>query len=652
MASVLKKSYGNRDFNLGELRNFRLHIYPTLAAMNADVSSAQARVAYCIETDRTYFGKTGAWVGLANATGWQDTVANVVSLPLTEIDGAVRVVLSDGTGVGPTIWVYSTAFPGWRKQADPGIVLANGTIKFTGIPGVSSGAVVPLAPTDLVTKAYADAGGGALAAHVSDPAAHAAAINLSTSTHDANGTAHAARFAATVASATADLNAHKIDGAAHTAVISAAVAAAIAAHDANNSAHIAEITSLITAHNTNGAAHPSGIAGSAAGGGSSTSASGGADGVLSFSGQNVVEGVCVVNGGHGTPCTTRPREGVYRAATEVEEPCGLIWYSSTQVAYGSGSISFDAATPKISIPSTSGLYVGEVVTFPSSVSNAGVHFTIVSIINGTDISTSPAPVTETVTSVMTLFARDGIVVFNGRFVIDRPAALGATAIQAMTASVGGKGRIAFAALGPASRIRPRDTVVVTGSVANNGSYIVEVVEASNSVLLTTVLPANQPSVAGTATFSHAGQANNFSLFALSTDKAKTWYADDSAGLKYGTTQSAWELGQQISSAELIVAIKRAEGTNSTINSMTPLTRKITQTVFVNAASLFTVTLFVASPGDEIVFIHSAGSLVTNNCTITASGGQLIAPANSTTYVMDTDGQSVTLKFVNGFWRLL
>jgi hypothetical protein len=287
------------------------------------------------------------------------------------------------------------------------------------------------------------------------------------------------------------------------------------------------------------------------------------------------------------------------------------------------------------------------------VSNAGVHFTIVSIINGTDISTSPAPVTETVTSAMTLFARDGIVVFNGRFVIDRPAAFGATAIQAMTASVGGKGRIAFAALGPASRIRPRDTVVVAGSIANNGSYIVEVVEASNSVLLTTVLPANQASVAGTATFSHAGQANSFSLFALSTEKAKIWYADDSAGLKYGTTQSAWELGQQISSSEFIVGISRAAGSNFPISTTAPLTRKIKQTVLVDVSSgAITLTLFVASEGDEIVFIHGLGSLVTNNCTISTSGGQQIAPALSTSYIMDTNGQSVTLKFISNFWRLL
>lgn len=653
MASVLKKSYGNRDFNLGELRNFRLHIYPTLAAMNADVSSAQARVAYCIETDRTYFGKTGAWVGLANATGWQDSVANVASLPATEINGAVRVVLSDGTGVGPTLWIYSTVLAGWRKQTDPGIILANGSIKFTSIPGVSSGAVVPVAPTDLVTKAYADAGGGALAAHVADPVAHAAEINLSIATHNTSGTAHTAQFAATVASATADLNAHKVDGVAHAAVITSAVASAIATHDANSSSHLIEINNLIAAHNTDITAHATGIAGSAAGGASSASASSGADGAASLSGQNVVEGVCVINGSHGTPCTARPFEAIYRIATEVEEPCGLIWRSSTQSSFGSASVIFDAATPKITIASTVGVVAGQVVTFPSSVSNANKYFTVTTIISGTDIEVTPAPVNETITTAMTAFARNGIVVFSGRFAIDLTTALGSLLIQSMTANVGGKGRIAFTSFAGVSRIRPGDSVIITGSVANDGTYVVSVVEATNSVLLTTVLPANQGSAVGSAAFGHTGQTNNFATFALNTDPVTTWYTTDSDPLKYSTLVSAWELGQQISSAEFILGIKRAGGSNVHINTATTLARKNKQNVFVAlVSSAYTITLFTALEGDEVVFAHAGGSLATYNCTIATNGVQLIAPSGSMSYVMDTNGQSVTLKFLSGSWRLL
>jgi hypothetical protein len=652
MSSVLKKSYGNRDFNLGELRNFRLHVYATLAAMNADVSSAQARVAYCIETDRTYFGKTGAWVGLANATGWQDTVANTAALPVTEIDGAVRVVLNDGTSVGPTIWVYSTSFGGWHKQADPRVVLANGTVKFSAIPGVASGAVVPVAPTDLVTKAYADAGGSGLATHIADPAAHATAINSSVAAHDGSGAAHSALFAATAAAATSALNTHKSDSAAHSAAIASAVAAGIATHDANSIAHLTEINSLIAAHNTDVSAHATGIAGAAAGGSSSATTSGGADGALSLSGQNVVEGVCVVGGGHGTPCTTRPFESVYRIATEVEEPCGLVWRSSTPTAFGSGSVVFNNATPKITVPTASGLLVGQIVTFVSSVLNAGKYFTITSIISGTDIGVSPAPVNETVATAMTAFACDGVVVFNGRFAIDLSVALGSLSIQSMTASVSGKGRITFTSLSAIARIRPGDSVVITGSIANNGTYTVSVVEATNSVLLTTVLPANQGSAAGSAAFSHTGQTNNFSAFTLSTETAKTWYTDDVDPLKYSSSVGSWELGQQVNSFEFIVGIKPAGGSKSTVNNTASLIRKNKQYVFVDAGASFTVTLFSGFEGDEVIFIHSAGSLVTNNCTISTTGGQQIAPAASSSYIMDTNGQSVTLKFISNFWRLL
>lgn len=653
MSSVLKKSYGNRDFNLGELRNFRLHIYATLAAMNADVSSAQARVAYCIESDRTYFGKVGAWVGLANATGWQDTVANTASLPVTEIDGAVRVVLNDGTGVGPTLWLYSTSFGGWHKQADPRIVLADGTVKFTTIPGVASGAIVPVAPTDLVTKAYADSGGSALTTHITDPAAHTAAINSSVAAHNVSGAAHSTLFTAAAASATADLNAHKADGVAHAAVISSAVASSISTHNADSNSHLTEINSLIAAHNSDVSAHATGIAGSAAGGSSSSSATGGADGALSLSGQNVVEGVCVVGGGHGTPCTTRPFENVYRIATEVEEPCGLMWRSSTPTAFGSGSVVFDNATPKITVPSTTGLVIGQVVTFASSVTNAGSYFTITSILSGVDVGISPAPVNETVTTAMTAFAQDGVVVFRGRFAIDLSAALGSLSIQSMTANVSGKGRITFTSLAAISRTRPGDSVVITGSVANNGTYVVAVVEATNSVLLTTVLPTNQGSAVGSAAFSHTGQTNSFNTFVSSTEMAKTFYTADSASLKYSTTISAWEIGQQISSSEFVIGIQRAAGYFSILSVNTTLTRKVRQTVLVDTSSFaLIITLFVAAENDEIVFIDGNNTLATQNCTIQTSGGQVIAPANSSSYVMDTNGQSVTLKFINGFWRLL
>jgi len=657
MTSVLGKSYGNKDFTLAELRNFRLHIYATLAAMNADVSTAQARAAYCIETDRTYFGKVGAWIGLSNASTWQDAVPTVPDLPVTDTDGFVRVVLDDGTAVGPTIWVYSSAHGGWHKQGDPGIVLKDGTVKFTGIPGVSSGLVVPVAATDLTTKAYVDVISTALATHIADPTAHAAEIASAISTHDTTPTAHAAEFAAALATAaaaaTADLNTHKADPAAH----ATAIAAAITTHDGNPTAHLAEIASLIATHNADPAAHAAGIAGTAAGGGGGggPATSSGADGAFSLSGQNIIENARVVTGGHGTPCVTRPYESVYRRATELEEPCGIIWRPSTQQAFGSGSVIFDNATPKITIPTTVGLTPGQVVTFASSVSNAGVFFTVTTVIDGTNIGVSPAPVNETIATAMTSYALDGIIIFSGKFFIDASNPIGAPSIASATANVGGHGRIVFTSLAGLSTIRAGDQVVVTGTPSINGTYYVFSVDTStNSVLLTTVLPASQGSPAGIGTISHPGQTNNFGTFTTLSQKDVTWYTDDADSLGYSTTVGAWELGQQINSSEFVVRIQRAAGTKTaTKTGAGSISRKLKQTIPIDSSGgVFALTLFTALANDEVTFIDYGSALSQYPVTINSDGSQQFGPGTATLFVLDYDAQSISIRFVDGKWRLL
>ena len=57
-----KRHYGTHDFNLGEHRYVRVHLYATLSQMTGDVSTAQARWAYVLETQRMYWGRPGAWV--------------------------------------------------------------------------------------------------------------------------------------------------------------------------------------------------------------------------------------------------------------------------------------------------------------------------------------------------------------------------------------------------------------------------------------------------------------------------------------------------------------------------------------------------------------------------------------------------------------
>ncbi len=649
MASTLKRSYGNRDFKLAELRFCRLHIYSTLAALNADVSTAQGSAVYCIETDRVYFGKTGAWVGLANASSYQDPVANVGALPGTDIDGTVRVVLDDGTGVGPTIWVYSSAHGGWHKQTDPGIVLANGTVKFSGIPGVTSGAVVPTAATDLTTKAYVDAGGAALAAHISDPTAHAAEIS----------TAVSAGVATAEAYSDAQLNAHKTDAGAHAAAIAAAASSAassaITTHLADGTAHATEINSLIAAHNADPTAHLAGIAGPAAGGGGGGgSSSGGADGAFSLSGQNVFENARIVSGGHGSPCTTRPFESVYRLSTEVEEPCGVIWRPSTQTSYGSGSVTFVAATPGITMTSTAGLVPGQALLFPSSTLNAGIYFTVLSVTDSTHVVVSPAPVNETVTSAMTAFSTDGIVLFGGKYFIDEVNALGAPNVQSATANVGGFGVVVVSSFAQFSSIRAGDQVVIAGTPANDGTYFAKSINlATNAITLTTVLPASQGSPAGTATITHLGQTNNFTTYSASTQKDIPFYVNDADPLGYSTTPSAWELGQQTNSSEFVIRIQRIGATKLTTQTIgASITRKLKQIIPVDTSSgPFTLTLFTGVEGDEVIVIDYGNALNSNNCTIATDGTQQIGPGTSTSFALDSNGESVTLKFIDSKWRL-
>lgn len=567
MASVLKRNYGNQDWNLGEQRFARLHIYPTLAALNADVSTAQGRAAFCIETDRTYFGKSGAWIGLANSSSFQDPVANVGALPPTDTTGTVRVVLNDGSGVGPTLWMYSAAAPvGWHKIGDPRIILSDGTVKFTAIPGVASGAVVPVAPTDLVTKAYADVGAAGLATHIADPNAHSAEINSVVSsavtTHNANAGAHQPEInnavAAGVAPVQAQLTSHLTDGAAHAAAIAAAVNSAISTHDGNPTAHSAEIAAAIAAHDANASSHAAGIAGPASGGGGGggggTSSSGGADGAFSRSGQNILENARVVSGGHGSPCFTDPFESVYKKTGALDEPVGVIWRPSTQTAYPSGPIVF--STGNIQMPSTAGLSPGMVVLFPGAVAvgNAGVYFTVTNVVDGTNVSVLENPSPESVASTMTAFALDGIVVFAGRMTVDNPLSVAlAVPITAIIANDGGgHGEIQFASSGFFSGIREGDSITLVGTASNDGIYTIRTtISATNKISVT--VPLIAAGAAGTADVNHPGQANNFSTFSVGQSDTP-FFADPSNALRYSTTPGKWRLGTQINDNDFVVRI--------------------------------------------------------------------------------------------------
>lgn len=104
MAAGPTQHYGSHDFALGELRNWRAHIFATVAAANAQSANAQARLIYIIETQTMYFGRPGAWVALAVAGGGTgsgsaiDTVSDPNDLEVEYTSFALTVLdADDGT---------------------------------------------------------------------------------------------------------------------------------------------------------------------------------------------------------------------------------------------------------------------------------------------------------------------------------------------------------------------------------------------------------------------------------------------------------------------------------------------------------------------------------------------------------------------------
>jgi hypothetical protein len=60
-----KQHHGAQDFNRGELRNFRVQMFATLAEANAELHRATARIIWVSESQSYYLGHPGAWVKIA-----------------------------------------------------------------------------------------------------------------------------------------------------------------------------------------------------------------------------------------------------------------------------------------------------------------------------------------------------------------------------------------------------------------------------------------------------------------------------------------------------------------------------------------------------------------------------------------------------------
>jgi hypothetical protein len=185
MASVIKRSYGTVDYKLGELRYFRTHVYSTLVAMTADVTNAEGRIVYNLETGRHYFGKSGSWVGLGAPSSLVDSVPDVASLPPTGNTAGDIIVTVDGGDGKPSIYGWDGS--AWFLLADHKIILSNGTIEFTAIPSVTDAdTVMVTVPKNLTTKKYVD---DADAAHLAAPDPHDSQALVDA--HNVDGGSHA-----------------------------------------------------------------------------------------------------------------------------------------------------------------------------------------------------------------------------------------------------------------------------------------------------------------------------------------------------------------------------------------------------------------------------------------------------------------------------
>lgn len=185
MASTYKHS-GTHDWQLGEMKNARVHIYPNMAAANADVSTSTARIIYVEDTAQVYYGRAGTWAPLSasgTSGGWLPPVGTVGDLAALTVIAGDAVVVVDGDGDGnPAVYMFDGA--DWKDATDDTrLILADGTRPFTAFPSVAAAAGAPTDDRHLITKDYADdtfetplgaqtKADGAVSGHVADPDPH------------------------------------------------------------------------------------------------------------------------------------------------------------------------------------------------------------------------------------------------------------------------------------------------------------------------------------------------------------------------------------------------------------------------------------------------------------------------------------------------
>lgn len=687
-----RSSYGARDFALAELRNFRVHIYATQAQLDAAASTAEARLAYCTETTRFYFGRSGVWVGLNFPVSWGDPVAGVGDLPdpADTFNGDIRVVLNDGAGVGPTLYAFRASDSTWNKISDPRIVYIDGTRDFTAFPKVEAAAGAPATARALTTKDYTDAtavaaAAAAIAAHIGgDPHPQymldsdvTSAINASMSAHLAALDPHTQYAlktyadASSAAAASSSMSAHLLAADPHSQYLLDTV---FNAHAADNTAHgnalgalathagdagdphvaagyqkAAQVTSTvnaavnaaIAAHNTDPSAHPGLVTGG--GGGSSVSET-----LLAIA-------RVVIGGVNGTPLKAVTNlHGAYEPiALPADEPSVMsIQPSSTTTETVTGA-AMDATGLNMT-SSTANFQPGDIISMTSALNNKRFRVTGK---NSAKIFLEPAPTVEPAIGTIGVqrWAADGIICVGGVFYPDRTISRAGIVITQLVKDNGySSGRIYYSTeFGDADRFTGGDQITIAGATdpANNGTYtIASVFSNLGYVDVTAVLGgANQPGAGGTATFSHTGSTNSFPTGLTAPVDI---YADTGAAHKYSTTLGHFRLGQLIDDERFIMRIEPVGRLKAAISANTTETaRHLKKRYNVDSTGgAFTLTLY-ATPveGDKVVVTDYGAALETNNVTINGNGQNILGAA---TLVLDTNRMSIELTYTDGEWKAL
>ena len=149
--------HGDQDFDLQELKRFRVERVPSIASLSGEAATAQARLVFAIDEEELYIGRQGVWrPASGSSVSWQSPVASEANLPTAPAPGAgeARVVVTGAHGV-PAIYAYAGA--AWANILDDNrLIYKDGTRPFTALPSVSGLGLIASADGQLITKKHYD----------------------------------------------------------------------------------------------------------------------------------------------------------------------------------------------------------------------------------------------------------------------------------------------------------------------------------------------------------------------------------------------------------------------------------------------------------------------------------------------------------------